>query len=375
MNILNLRPNTDEWYQARHRDLTATDMAAFYDPKATKTPLQLFYEKQKASPPAPYGIHDSIYIRLEAGKYLEPFVARIYKEKFEYELKPFDGYVRHERVMRMGCTPDYVHPALAPGRTIAEVYGNPNLLQPINEEDGEGMAEIKTMNGMQYTTQHADGEPPLYHLVQLQHQLACTGLRWGMVITLVDLYDVKIHAYRADPSAIADIERTARKFWGDVAANREPVARGGAEEARLIKELYPSMVEEPADMTSNEKLFDLCNDYYAAYADMKAGEEKAERYKNRVVQIIKNHKEVTCGPFLIRRHISERHETISVEELDTGHKERVRIEELEDSDPLFQIAMEMQEEGRKSRKVNNVRYSYDAGGQVINCTIREMRSE
>lgn len=366
----NVKPHSEEWFKLRHQDLTATETSAFYDPKAHKTQLQLYYEKRASTPPPAIQPHDPNYIRVEAGKYLEPFVGRIFQEKYGHELHNFDGYARHD-VERMGASPDLYHAGLQGTDRIYEVRGSDGLTHPITMADGPGIVEVKTSSYLQYGDTYTDGEPPLKYIVQLMHQMACTGYKWGMIITLVDLGEIDVAVYRADPRAIRDLERRVRKFWWHVDHDKEPEASDREQDAKLIKELYPNLDHEPTDMSDDSVLFDICSKYVDANIERKKHEREVDDCKNRAAQIIKAHAHVVCGPFRLKRSKLQRPEMLAWTDLDTNQKVRMRVEDLEEDSDHFQIACDMIEKGQKTKKVGSLKYEYMAEVDTVTATIKE----
>jgi len=278
MKIIDVQANTKEWMEHRHRDITASDVAVFFDPKAFKTELGLYYEKRAEHPPEQAKFGDNNFIRMEAGKFLEPFIARMFFEKTGVELSNFKGYARSEEVDRYGATPDNEHPELIEGTILDEVRGN--VVDPITSEDGPGIAELKVANTMAWNANYTDSEPPVKYLCQLQQQLDVTGYEWGMIITLIDCNDIDIAVYRRDDVACAAIRQRVGEFWNKVDNNIEPDPSDRDSDATLMRSLYEEYTEEQVDMSGNDKLLKAGLGYITAHVREKAAKKMKGKMRN-----------------------------------------------------------------------------------------------
>ena len=106
-NIITIEPHSPEWYKLHHENLTASEVAAFYDVNFYKTPISLYYEKRLDEPQGATAPHHPSYIRLEAGKYLEGFIKGILEIVYEIKTHDYEGMAMHPRVERFGASPDY----------------------------------------------------------------------------------------------------------------------------------------------------------------------------------------------------------------------------------------------------------------------------
>lgn len=364
MTIIQVESNTEEWHKLRHEDLTASELPAWYDPTAFKTKLALYYEKRSKNPPKPYSKNDGHYIRLEAGKYLESFVARMFGEYYGIELSPFEGYARHDSVEHFAATPDYVHPAVPLGQILDEVRGHEHLQYPITNEDGPGLVEIKTD-----LFNPSSDEPPIKHLVQLQAQLACTGYKWGMILTLTDLSILDVAVYRVDPVAIADIIKNVREFWHWVDNDIQPPL--SKSDASILRDMYSDIVGEEVDMTDNIVLLDSCQAWADANEKYKAYDNIVQMQKTLILDQIKEHSNVVCGAFKISRSKFMRSEKVTKENK-KGQLVKYRLNDPEIPEDMLTAAEVMKERGVKSKKVGDVVYSYDSGIDTTSLKIREV---
>jgi predicted phage-related endonuclease len=112
----------------------------------------------------------------------------------------------------------------------------------IAHEAGPGAFEIKNVDSLifrQKFEQVEDGrvEAPPHIELQLQHQLAVTGYKWGMIGVLVGGNDPKLIRRSRIPSVIEVIEQKITEFWDSIKKGDEP------------------KITEEADFKTFEKLF------------------------------------------------------------------------------------------------------------------------
>ena len=288
MNIIKTS-NNKEWLEARHKYLNASEVGCFYDPKAYKTELELYAAKKQNS----IECNQEFNIQTESGKFLEPFIAKCYEISEGYESEVFEGYVVHPNNI-MGATPDYIHP-IADGKPI---YTNGGA--KITKDDGLGLIELKTANSFSFKDKYVDGEPSLCYIVQLQHQLACTGYKWGRIVTLVDNAKLDIATYKRDDAFLYMHERRCQKFWNDVKNNIEPEATNSKKDTEVLKQLYPADYEEKGDFSDNEKLLDLIIKWQECKTDKSIISKKYTKLGNDIRQIIKNYRISFCNQFQIK---------------------------------------------------------------------------
>lgn len=197
--------------------------------------------------------------RAEWGKRLEAAIADAAAHKAGWTIADA-GYVPHETVEGLACTLDYLIVAGEAGR------------------EDPGHLEIKNTDWMMHKYQWTEGEPPLHILLQLQHQLACTGYQWGAVAALVGGNRLEIYRYEARPKVIREIETRVRLFWQAVEHGDEPTIDGTFSSAAAVKELYPDLDidAEALDLTDDDEAARLCALYLEAGGKRREA-EKAER--------------------------------------------------------------------------------------------------
>lgn len=359
--VLDIEPGSSEWHLERHKDVTASDVQAFYDPSAYKTELALYYEKRQPNPPMDKNVDHPLYIRLEAGKALEPIVAKLFERRTGVALTKNERYYRHSTTPRFGATPDYFHPSLPLGSIIREVGGHEHLQAPITNEDGPGVVEIKTD-----VFGHNSDEPPIKYLAQLQAQLSVCALKWGMVITLVDMSYITWTVYRADPYAINDMTKKVTEFWEKVEKGIQP--KPATNDLQTIKMMFPDIVDQAVDLSDNHELFQACESYMDIHRIKTQYEASENVQKNIALQIAGAHRKVICGPFVITRSEYLRTPRLKIT---TEDGKSVTFPERMFTDEHREIVSLMNQHGQARKTIRKVVYEYTDGIKTTAARITE----
>jgi putative phage-type endonuclease len=152
-------PNREAWLAYRTKGIGASDAPVILGISPWKSPLALYTEKIGLAEPSKA---ETDYILW--GLRLEPAMARAYEEETGRVTIGTSDYVAytHERYPWMFCTPD---------RFV------------VDKEKGKGVLELKTAASFKHS-EWKEGAPLMYQ-VQVQHQLAVTGLAWGAIAVLI----------------------------------------------------------------------------------------------------------------------------------------------------------------------------------------------
>jgi predicted phage-related endonuclease len=100
-----------------------------------------------------------------------------------------------------------------------------------------GVAEIKNVDF--FLGQEWEDEPPVAFQIQLQHQLAVTGLTWGSIVGLVGGNRFRWQDQTRNEEFIALLLEAEHEFVERVQKRLPPPADGSASTKALLKKLYP----------------------------------------------------------------------------------------------------------------------------------------
>lgn len=218
-----------ELHPGRALVVTASEAAAMMGVDVHRTPYALWAVKAGLAEPDDLEGNDPVFW----GTVLEPAVAEGVRRRTGWDLLLCQRFVRHpDPAVPLGATPDY-------------------LIVP-RGEDGQplpyaqwGVLEVKTMDLFRWLSLEAGAaaggpldlerdpsgawswkrpkrEPPAAYQVQVQVQLACTGLFWGVLAVLVGGNRLELYRYDRHDAAIAAIAGRAAEFMRLVRDRESP---------------------------------------------------------------------------------------------------------------------------------------------------------
>ncbi len=246
-----------EWLKMRAGHVGASEVAALFQAQPDYAPSLFALWQIKAGHIPAEDVNNE---RAKWGLLLEDAIAAAAAEREGWTIKP-GAFVTSDRVQGMSCTLD---------RIIAE----PSAKDRAEGCGGPGCLELKAVDWLTHRRGWG-GEPPPHILLQLQHQLACTGYTWGAIAALVGGNDLRIYRYHARPKLIAAIEGRVAAFWQSIADGKAPPADGSESAFRALALLHPAPADEPADLRDDDEAAELCASV-ARWAEARKSAEKAE---------------------------------------------------------------------------------------------------
>lgn len=281
--IIPMPDSREEWLALRARYVGASESAALFGVQADYALDHFALHHVKAgNAPAPHVGGP----RVKWGQRLEEIVAMAVAEEHGYAVRK-GRFAIADDCEGMSASLDF--------EVDADVLG---------EFEGHGVLETKNVDWMVHRRSWTDGEPPIHILIQLQHQLGCTGYQWGMVASLVGGNDLRLYRYAARPALITDIKNRVRKFWADVHAGRTPDVSKSESSARVLASLYPAPVDDAVDMNWSNEWPGAVADFIASGKAKKEAEAAYDEAKNRVVALLGNHKRGWGGGYSVNTAIT-----------------------------------------------------------------------
>lgn len=141
-------------------------------------------------------------------------------------------------------------------------------------ELGVGVLEIKNVGA--HRLDEWVGTPPLRYQVQVQHQMAVTGDKWGALAVLVGGQKLIRFDIERDDAFIASLVELCGDFMAKVESKTPPPADGSEATARALAELYA---------VETGKAVELGARFVALDAEMQALKAKAQEIENRTREI------------------------------------------------------------------------------------------
>lgn len=267
--------NTEAWHAARAQAVGGSEVAALFgvQPAYALSHYALWHVKA-GYVPAPPVDND----RVKWGLRLEEPIARGIAEDNGWTIQR-GGHVIDPTTPGMACTLDFI--ARDPARS------------------DPGALEIKNVDAIQHARTWTDGEPPLHILLQLQHQLACTGYAWGAIGGLAGGNTPHVYRYEAKPGLIAQIRDRVTAFWQSIADGKPPPVDGSDGAAAVLRALYPEVYDELIDLRQDNELPSICAGYLQAVADRKAADKAEAEWKARLVEKVGPHARIQAAGFWI----------------------------------------------------------------------------
>lgn len=221
---------------------------------------------------AEWGLRQEDAVALYAIETLSPPEAR-----YKYRRA---GWCRHPRVDGMAASPDFF------------VLGRDG--QPIS------ILETKTADWLVHKRTWGD-QPPLHILLQVQAQMACTGLDRAYCAVLIGGNRGEIYPIERRQRLIDEIEARVSAFWESIREGKEPPVDGTDSSARTVASMYPidDGEEEPADLTADDELPNLCAELLHAAVDRQSAEKREQAARTAILAKLGDCRAAWCDGFLV----------------------------------------------------------------------------
>jgi putative phage-type endonuclease len=184
-----------QWQSDRVKSIGASESAGILGVSPWSSPLSVWMDKTNPQE------HEQNEWQ-EWGHRVEPAILEAYHEKTGDDIYqwPQDQHIYHPRFpdVPMSCTPD--------GGIFVDVMDmdNPGLTKVI---DAKNVASWKR-------DEWRDG-PPLWYVIQMQHQMAVTGAESAALAVLFGGNHFESYEVERDDAFIAELEQACVRFWND----------------------------------------------------------------------------------------------------------------------------------------------------------------
>ena len=182
------------WHELRSQHIGGSEVAALFAMSPFTTLWQLWMEKAGKLPPEDLSDNKSI----QAGTFLESGIANWAAHRWDMKIEKVTDYFTADDCPGMGASLDF-------------------------QTDGGHPVEIKWSafgDGWEYDGETITCAPDNY-VLQVQHQMACTGAEYGWLIALLRNEPRRMKIPRND-KIIASIKGEIARFWDSVRAGEEP---------------------------------------------------------------------------------------------------------------------------------------------------------
>lgn len=203
-----------DWLAERQRGIGGSDAAAVLGVSPWKTEFELWAEKVGLVEPADLSSKEDV----EWGLRLERPISEALEEKSGRAvfLAPPFTHIRHPERPWMCCTLDG---------------------QLSDDTLGMGVLQIKTTSA--YHAGDWSDEPPLHYLVQVQHEMAVSGLPWACLCVLIGGQRMVWRDVPRNERFIAALVEKEQEFWRMVETETPPEVDGTQGCRAALKAMFP----------------------------------------------------------------------------------------------------------------------------------------
>lgn len=274
-----------EWHQLRRKHVGSTESPALFGYSPYLTAYELAVAKRE---------NIALFrpnARTRWGQRLQGVIADAFEEEYGARVKRADHTYYAMDEARVGCTIDHI---------ITETYSDVGELGRRLNELGPGILEIKNVDKWEFKEKWPDGEAPAHIELQVQHQMATTGMKWGCIFAFVGGNEVNLLYRDFEPKVGERIMTETTAFWTNLAAGKMPPPVM-PEDAEIMRKLYR--------YATPEKVFDAKGDtdlevLVQAYAGHRFGAKKLEEQAQVAHAHILEHigdaeRVVNCGNYSI----------------------------------------------------------------------------
>ena len=273
MPTLHLPATRDEWLKLRHAHIGSTESAALFGLSQYATAYEIAVAKKSAEPADWEGNE-----RTKWGQRLEASIATGIEADYGVLIEDMPRYAVHSET-RMGSSFDFKIAALDDACYMDLLTDE--VLRDMVSKHGPGVLEIKNVDSLIYKQQWSEEAPP--HIeIQLQHQLECLGLKWGVIAALVGGNRTEIIVRERDEAVGRAIVAKVREFWANLEAGIMPPLSMPEDAAVLIRLHQFADPGKLYDGREDTTLANLCREYRAA-ADEESAAEKRKKVAHALI--------------------------------------------------------------------------------------------
>lgn len=209
--VVMLKQNSPEWLEARRKGVGSSDCAAVCGLDEYRTSLDVWLDKTGRA------LERQQNDAMKMGHLLEPVIAQVYSDRTGKDLSKSGSMLTHPSMPFMFANPDY--DVLGERRHVECKTANLRMAKEWGEEGSDWIPEG--------------------YLMQVQHQMACTGFEVCDVGVLIAGSDFRIYTVQRKPNLIATIESIVADFWKSVETDTPPEPDFAHRRTKeLIKELF-----------------------------------------------------------------------------------------------------------------------------------------
>jgi putative phage-type endonuclease len=249
------------WLAERVKDITSTEVSALFGLSPYMSEFELWHQKRDQQV-----VEIEENERMTWGKRLESAIAHGAAETMGWDIESLDVYMRNEN--RIGSSFDF---------------------KIVNHADGDGILEIKNVDGIQYSRnwieREGDIEAPEHIELQIQHQMEVADINWCALVALVGGNTQKVIYRKRDPEIGAEIRKRVELFWKSIDSNTPPSPDYTMDAEFIIKTLRGTATEGLV-AESNADIDDLLKQYSFVSKEVSDLTKIKEQYKAQILHMV-----------------------------------------------------------------------------------------
>ena len=259
-----------EWLQVRKQGIGSSDAAAAVGLNPYQSMLELWLIKTGRDQALPKPDLEDDHSPLYWGKVLEPIVAKRYSERTGHKLRRVHAVLQH---------PDPTLPWMLANLDY-RIVADTALIRSDRLADHAQILECKTAG--EFGARLWRNGVPDYVQIQVQHQLAVTGLQSADVCVLLCGQEIRLYRITRDDELIERLIALERQFWHYVETDTPPPSDGSASAQSALRALYPQDRGTVLDFSTDPDLNQIFDQYRALRQQIEQVEQQEEQLKQRL---------------------------------------------------------------------------------------------
>lgn len=279
----------DAWLEQRKGFIGASDVGTLLGLTTWGSPYELWARATGKLPSKDFDTE-----RMAWGRRLEAAIAEGIAEDNGFSCyQPTCMWQDH--TLRASATLDYL---------IPEPCGR--ILQELPHAQGEGVFEIKNVDGIIAKQKWTDDEPPANYLCQLQQQLMLTGCTWGAIGGLVGGNTGHLFVYERHEPTIAKIREAISEFWQRVDQDSPYPIDESYATLEAVKHQYPNDNGDVLDKTDSDDLTMWAGEYKAAANDASSANARKRKAQANLMAALGDAKSMALNGYNVTTSFVEK---------------------------------------------------------------------
>lgn len=239
----------EEWLELRRQGIGSSDAAAVVGLSPWHSALEVWLDKIGQAEEK--GFDRRRQKKIRAGLAMEPIILALLNQETGLKPRRYNAILQHPEHPFMLANLDYRLPGNAP-------------VEVKNTEDRRGEWNVP-------------GTAPEYYLIQVHHQIAVTGAEYGLLVALVNGWDLRIIYVERDEEICRLLVEREAAFWECVKNLTPPCLDGSSMVLRGMYKVIPGLAINLA-----ESYYALAEQYIQARDREKAAETAKDELGNRI---------------------------------------------------------------------------------------------